>query len=349
MSHKSRKVSLHKQAYDVLTRKLEGGRGTSKKKAKEEGTVHLFIFSYSTYNEYRRVANQFCKYVTENYPNEKKLKGARKHVPEWLDYKSNSVNNRGELLSPHTIQTYAKALGKLYDIDPTSEDYYVPPTRHREDTKKGRVPVANNRHFNPDKHPDFVHLCVSIGLRRHELELLMREHLMSKETLVFHKKRIEATPNAMRTAEDRKLYTAILDALDFFPDTRYFVYVYKGKGGRARLSPIFGEYEDEVIQRIKATPNGQKVCVQVFSAANIHGYRAQYAVAIYNAKARPIDEIPYDTDLTGLKQKKQGDVYVCRGSLKGIRLDRKALVCASKALGHNRESVIPTNYIYSVA
>ena len=348
MSHKST-VSLHKQAYDVYTRKLEGGRGTSKKKAKETGTAHLYIFSYSTYNEYRRVANQFCRYVSKHHPSVKTLRGSRRYVAEWLDYKASSKNSRGEPISAHTIQTYAKALGKLFDIDPTAEDYYLPPTRHREDTKKGRVPVANNRHFNPDKHPDFVHLCLSVGLRRHELELLERRHLMSRETLEFQKKRIEATPDNMKTGDDRKLYTAILDAFEYFPETRFFVYVYKGKGGRARLAPIFGQYEDEVIQRIKATPQGQKVCTQVFSAANIHGYRAQYAVAIVNALSRPIDQIPYDMDLTGLHQKKQRDVYVCRGSLKGIKLDKRALKCASKALGHNRESVIPTNYIYSIA
>lgn len=348
MAH-AKKIPLHKQAYDIYTHKLECGQGTSKRKAKKEGTAHLYIFSYNTYNEYRRVGNQFCSYLTELHPNVKKIKGARKYVGEWLDYKAASKNNRGDLLSAHTIQTYAKALNKLFDICPTDEDYYVPPTRHREDTKKGRVPVDNNRHFNPEKHPDFVHLCVSLGLRRHELELLERNHLMSRERLDFEKTRIEATPDSLKTADDKKLYTSILDAFEYFPDSRYFVYVFKGKGGRARLAPVFGEYEDEVIQRIKATPQGQRVCTQVFSAANIHGYRAQYAVAIYNEKARPIEEIPYDTDLTGLKQKKQGDVYVCRGCLKGIRLDKRALKCASKALGHNRESVIPTNYIYSVA
>ena len=47
----------------------------------------------------------------------------------------------------------------------------------------------------------------------------------------------------------------------------------------------------------------------------------------------------------GVKGGSTGEVYVCRGDLKGVVYDRKAMEIASKALGHNRISVIAAHYI----
>ena len=49
--------------------------------------------------------------------------------------------------------------------------------------------------------------------------------------------------------------------------------------------------------------------------------------------ARPIESLKHD------------EIYYCRGDRKGTWLDKNAMLAASKALGHNRISIIASNYL----
>lgn len=70
--------------------------------------------------------------------------------------------------------------------------------------------------------------------------------------------------------------------------------VRNGKGGRERLSPIVGKNAEQIVERIRNIPDGEKVWQHVHKCADIHAYRAEYATDIYRKYARPIEEIPYD-------------------------------------------------------
>ena len=70
------------------------------------------------------------------------------------------------------------------------------------------------------------------------------------------------------------------------------VFVRNGKGGRERLSPIIGKNAEQIVERIRNTPDGEKVWRHVHKCADIHAYRAEYATDIYRKYARPIEEIP---------------------------------------------------------
>ena len=105
----------------------------------------------------------------------------------------------------------------------------------------------------------------------------------------------------------------------------------KGKGGRLWDCPILSK---EAIEKIQNTPAGQNVWSKVFANADVHSYRADYCKAVYNLHASPIAKIP-------IKER-----YYCRGDLKGAVYDKRAMLIASKALGHNRISVIAANYLY---
>jgi integrase len=107
----------------------------------------------------------------------------------------------------------------------------------------------------------------------------------------------------------------------------------KGKGGRLRDCPILDERA--VVERMKKAPTGQNVWPKIPSRADIHSYRAEYCKAVYRLHARPIDEIP------------KNERYHCRGDLKGVIYDKRAMAIASSALGHNRISVIAGHYLYS--
>ena len=129
----------------------------------------------------------------------------------------------------------------------------------------------------------------------------------------------------------------------------------KGKGGRERVAPIVGTPE-EVARALSylAGLNGKN---RVHSGADIHGYRAQYAQRIYQREARPVEALKGKTlDYTALTGKRAKDggrirksaLYRCRGDEAGRVFDRAAMLAASRALGHDRESVVGEHYLYGL-
>ncbi len=115
---------------------------------------------------------------------------------------------------------------------------------------------------------------------------------------------------------------------------RYFLRVTDGtKGGRPRTSPIMGTPEEikRVVRLCRAAGEG-KVFKKVPHAMDEHSYRKEYCNRVYQAEKRPLETL---SD----KQK-----YFCRGDMKGVVYDRKALIRASEALGHSRIGVVPSNY-----
>lgn len=135
------------------------------------------------------------------------------------------------------------------------------------------------------------------------------------------------------------------DALEAFPDQNYFIHYIRDKGGRDRFAPIIGPDIDMIVARMKETGPNEKVWKHVHSCADIHSYRADYATRIYNLYARPIDEIPYDKVHKGTGRRYQSEVYVGRKDERGRRLDKRAMLKASKALGHNRIEIVANNYL----
>lgn len=114
------------------------------------------------------------------------------------------------------------------------------------------------------------------------------------------------------------------------------LYVHRStKGGRVRRINFVGS-KDEIALccDIMSKGNGlTKVWGKVHSGADIHSYRADYATRVYQMYARPIATLNHD------------EIYYCRGDRKGTWLDKKAMLVASKALGHNRISIIASNYL----
>lgn len=109
------------------------------------------------------------------------------------------------------------------------------------------------------------------------------------------------------------------------------------KGGRWRMAPIVGTpAEVAMVQQMCRTAADGRVWPHVPSSADIHSYRADYCQRVYQTATRPVDQIPAD------------DKYYCRGDRKGVILDRKAMLIASRALGHNRIDVIASHYLYNL-
>lgn len=333
--NKKYRKDLHQQAFDRVTRKLAFGE--SKKAAVADGTAQDKIFAHNTYKSYWKHIKYFLAYVHEHYPECTTLDKAKEYVNEWLEFRTE------QNLSAWTVQLEAKALGKLYGIKPGDDDYFDPPKRKREDIKRSRVDCVRDKHFSEANNDEFIKFCRGTGLRRSELMVLKGKDLMSREQIEEEIRRIQAVPEDQRGSDDAEYLKILLDTRLF--DVEYFIFVRNGKGGRKRISPIFGKYTARIVERMKDTPAEEKVWQYVPTNADIHSYRADYATAIYKTYARPIDQIPYDKENKGTGRKYQSEVYSCRKDEAGKKLDKAAMLLCSKALGHNRISVVADYYI----
>ena len=116
----------------------------------------------------------------------------------------------------------------------------------------------------------------------------------------------------------------------------YQVYVRSGKGGKSRLTPVMGSKDQvqNVVDLCNKAGTG-KVFEKVHNGADIHSYRRVYCTRVYNATCRPVSSL-----LPGTSER-----YYCRGSMAGVVLDRSSLEVCSRALGHNRVSVVVSHYM----
>lgn len=333
--NKSYSKNLHQQAYDRLTGMQTFGE--SKKAAIAAGTDSDKIFSFSTYKTYWKHIKYFIKYIKENHSECTTLKSAKKYANEWLQARADQG------LSAWTVQVEAKALSKLYGIRPDDDDYFKPPKRNRGDIKRSRSDRVRDRHFSKTNNDELIKFCQGTGLRRSELSELRGKDLMTREQIEAEIASLESVPEYKRTVQEIK-------RLDILKDTRlfpveYFTFVRQGKGGRERISPIIGKNVDQIVARMKETPAEERVWQHVHKSADIHSYRAEYATIIYRTHARPILDIPYDRINRGTGRRYQSEVYTCRKDEAGKKLDKVAMLICSKALGHNRISVVADNYI----
>ena len=325
---------LHQQAYDRLTGMQAFGE--SKKEAVANGTDKIFAFN--TYKSYWKHTKYFIKYVKERHPECTTLKSAKKYVDEWLQ----SRVDQG--LSAWTVQLEAKALGKLYGISPDDEAYFDPPKRNRQDIKRSRGDRVRDQHFSVANNDELIKFCRGTGLRRKELAELRGKDLFLKEQLEAELAELEEIPKEQQAPSVARRLEILRDT-QLFPETRFYTHVRNGKGGRERFSPIIGKHADQIVERIADTPAEEKVWQHIHTSADIHGYRAEYATAIYKAHARAIEDIPYDKVNRGTGRRYQSEVYTCRKDEAGRKLDKAAMLVCSKALGHNRISVVADNYI----
>ena len=326
---------LHQQAYERLTGMQAFGE--SKREAVENGTDREKIFSVETYKTYWKHTKYFLAYIKENHPECTTLKKAKKYVNEWLRHRVDQG------LSAWTIQAEAKAMGKLYGITPEDKDYFTPPKRNRQDIKRSRGDRVRDQHFSKTNNDELIKFCRGTGLRRKELKELRGKDLISKEQIEAELAELQKIPEEQRAPSVTKRLEMLQDAQMFAEG--YFIHVRNGKGGRERLSPIIGKNAEQIIERIADTPAEEKVWQHIHNCADIHGYRAEYATAIYKARARAIEDIPYDRVNRGTGRRYQSEVYTCRKDEAGKRLDKAAMLICSKALGHNRISVVADNYI----
>lgn len=336
MGHKKKGApssrSLHQQAYDRLTAMQAFGDSRRADKDEDPGISADKIYSFSTYKTYWKHIKYFVKWVKEKHSEVTTIKKAQKLVPEWLQ------SRVAEGLSAWTIQTEAAALNKLYGITPDDPNRFQPPRRRKEDIKRSRGTKVRDAHFSEAANEELVNFCKACGFRRNVLERLRGNDLYERE-------QAETALEDAKSAGDTALAKMLSDGLKTFPEQNWFILHRSDKGGKTRLAPIVGPKADRVVQRMKATPKDEKVWQYVNSNCDVHGYRSDYATYLYKQYARPIETLDFHNKIRCADGKYRSEIYICRSSERGKKLDRRAIGIISMALGHEREDTAIANYI----
>lgn len=332
-------ISLHKQAYNKLKGMLRIGVSKNEIKSGAKCTYEQYddmIFSYKTYRTYKQQVEQFIDWVEENYPDCKKLSKAKMYIKKYHFYRE----EKG--LSAWTMNTEAMALNKLYSLHPGDYFYYEPPKRERSEVKRSRGPKERDKHFSEANNAEYINFCRGVGCRKEGAENLKADDLYTRLDLELMYSNLDKIKSPIERANTKQ----VLDDALLFEDMDSFVFL-KEKGGRKRYAPIIGPDKDKIINRFKETLPGKKVWEYVPENADTHSYRSDYAVRIYKHYARNIEDIPYDKMNKGTGKMYQSEVYHSRKD-EHKKLDKKAMLYASKALGHNRIEIVATSYIRGI-
>lgn len=130
------------------------------------------------------------------------------------------------------------------------------------------------------------------------------------------------------------------DALIFIQGAPHLHLTKGTKGGRERVAPIIGvspQETQEIVEWLQARKGRGRLFPKLHTNFDNHHYRALYAKRVYLRHARNPYEIP-----------DRREVYIMRKDRAGERLDRAAMLKASKALGHNRVDEIAKSYLYNL-
>jgi len=341
--NKSYSISLTKQIYNEFLSMQ--AFGDSKKTDRITGTDKDKIYSFDTFHTYYKHCKYFARYIKQTHPDCTTLRAAKKYVSEFLAFRSEQKNKDGRYLSAWTIQTEAAALNKLFRIDKADTDRFQPPKRRREDIIRSRRETQKDRHFSVSKNKELIDFCCGTGCRRNVLEKLKGRDLWTREQMEEKVRQIACYNPVGRDRDDLQ---ALKDALTVFSEEKYFLYHRNDKGGKSRYAPIIGPHAAGIVARMRSKRPDENVWQQVSSGADVHGYRAEYATAVYRKYARDIKDIPYDRVNKGTGYAYQGDVYTCRKDRDGRKFDRKAMLVCSKALGHNRVDVVAKHYLRGI-
>lgn len=326
---------LHKQAYEKM--KSMQAFGESRHEAKKNGTERNKIFSYKTYETYWQQTRYFIKWIQEHHPECRTLKKARKYVNPWLQY----LVDEGR--SAWSVHTACAAICKLYAIDKNDPKRFRPPTRHRADIKRSRGVAVRDRDFSITNNYELIEFVKATGCRRNVLQKLTGSDLWSSGQIADRIRELNSLPE--RTDFQERELRMLKETVELFPVYGWFLLHRRDKGGKQRLSPIIGPGAEKVVERMQSTPPNERVWLHVPSGMDVHGYRADYAGALYKAHARKIEDIPYDTVHKGTGRLYQSEVYICRKDERGKILDKRAMMLVSKGLGHNRLDICANFYL----
>ena len=304
---------LRIQVGDSLREKMAIGESRKEFKERFGELEEHKIFSFETFKTYKKQGEHFAAWVKENYPQITQLEDTRHLIQEYLDSHPND--------SIYTIKTKLSALASILN-----ERSHIT----LEKSKSGNLYIKKTAPFGIET-PKRERANIK---RSRKENAAGDKHFSEKnnaDLITFHK---------CVGTRGRSESLMILKG-DFKKDENGNLLVdvtRNTKNGRPRHNvPVVGSDEEIAVVRrmISGNPN-EKVFEKIHSNADIHSYRAVYAARLYLKHARPIEEL----------SNKQ--IYFPRKDRAGERYDREAMLIVSKALGHNRISVVAQHYFWKI-
>lgn len=166
MSHKSKSiVYICNQELKSKTR-----FGESRHKAKMTGEACKYIYSYNTFETYKKWINNMIKWCrSEGY----KLKSLE-DIDRYSDiYLQHLINNN---YSPYTIQLVRSSLSKLLGVEYTHFKVEIP-TRKRSKITRSRNRTLSLKNFSESKNMEQVIFCKTTGCRAFEARAAIGDNL----------------------------------------------------------------------------------------------------------------------------------------------------------------------------
>ena len=290
-------------AKHLLTNMYKRGKGKSKKAnrlshkaSKRHQQDKEYIFASSTLRIYIRHVYLFFRWICQQGIEQDSFQDALQYLQPYLDYLTQM--NR----SAYYVKLAGCAVLKLYP------GYYLnnyqTPSCRREEIRRSRLHDLCYFIKMQEKYPALFLFGLSTGLRNNkELARVRGLNLVEK-------------------------------------NGDYFVHT-KGKNGQYRDASIIGNPETiaKIVNMMRSADESKLFGPEgIFDKTpkefDHHVLRSIYAVRIYLAYERPIEELPRE------------ERYYCRNDYSGIVLDRKAMLEASEALGHHRVGVIAQSYLW---
>ena len=149
----------------------------SNDKSKKGGLYTDYIYSWSTYETYKKRCHAFAKWAKEKYGC-RNLSELHEYIEEFIQYQI----ERG--LSPSTIKTDISAICKLFRIH--SEDLNKnTPSRHREDITRSRGYNPEDHKVHYKKNKRIIDFTRGTGLRRHELKKALVKDVYEKDGSLY--------------------------------------------------------------------------------------------------------------------------------------------------------------------
>lgn len=209
--------------------------------------------------------------------------------------------------SLYTLKTERAALGKIFG-SPVKCDFEKP--RTTKDITRSRGEKVRDTHFSETNNKDLVTIARATGARREDI--------------------------------------AKMSARDFFTDKggNLWVRIEQSKGGRDRVAPVLPAYREEV-QRIRAERQGLTLFDKVHNAADIHGYRREYAQELYKLVSEDQTKATDYRALYGPRNEPniKGSEYHSHDKERPFHGSRDNIYIVSEALGHNRLDVTVSHYL----
>lgn len=276
-----------------------------------------YFYRKSTYDDCLKTALRFCDWVKAEA-----LTGKRLPISDYAQYIEKYINARidaGEV-SPRTIAKERSQLGKVWLVD--TDGIKIPACKTESD--KGRTP---DKYYNmhSEDHAEATAFYQAVGARKAEY------HFLSPAEFEGYKEQVKAVSGVSirynRDGQCPNIYPVMNNDTGLIDK----VIVIHAKHGKTNISEILPENQERITKIFKSQE--YRNYFYPSDHCNVHQCRRDYARALYDHYARPIESLS------------RNEIYACKDGSRR-QFDKEALSIVAQSLGHRPNDLFDTVHNY---